>query len=194
VFESDIYVRNGRIDKIGKDLSAMKVRHVLDVKGKYLLPGMIDDHVHFRESSEAYKGDLCSEARAAVAGGITTFFDMPDSNPVVLNSEILETKVKSAAEKSLANYAFYHGASSDNLEEIKSINKKSCCGLKISMGASSGDMLIDRAETLDGMFKHSPVIIATHFEDPTSNVVNQDSYRQIYVDEIPYQLPSKIRC
>ncbi len=193
MFESDIYVRSGRIEKIGKDLSAMKVRHVLDVKGKFILPGMIDSHVNFRDASDVYKGDFYSESRAAVAGGITTFFDMCDPKSAVLNSEILEAKIAVAAKKSLANYAFYHGASSDNLEEIKAIDPLSCCGLKVSMGAASGSMLIDRAETLNDIFKHSPVIIATHCEDTPTIVENEESYRQIYGDDIPFQLHAKIR-
>ena len=193
MFESDVYVRSGRIEKIGKDLSAMKVLHVLDVKGKYLLPGMIDDHVHFRESGEKYKGDLCSESRAAVAGGVTTFFDMPDSNPKVLNSEILEEKALLAAEKSLTNFAFYHAASNDNLEEIKAIDPLSCCGLKVLMGGSSANMLVDSPEVLDKIFEHSPVIIATHCEDTPTIVENEENYRQIYGDDVPFQLHAKIR-
>ncbi len=171
----------------------MKVSHVLDVKGKFLLPGMIDDHVNFRESAGDYKGDLCSESRAAVAGGITTFFDAPVANISVLNSDALEEKVGLAAEKSIANYAFYHGASTDNLEEIKVIDPSSCCGLKVSMGASSESMLVDRPEILNDIFKHSPVIIATHCEDFPTIVENEESYRQIYGDDIPFQLHPKIR-
>ncbi len=196
MFESDIYVRSGRIEKIGKDLSAMKVRHVLDVKGKYLLPGMIDDHVHFRESGDGYKGDIYSESRAAVAGGITTFFDMPDSLPNVLNSEILEAKAELAAEKSLTNYAFYHGASSDNLEEIKAIDPQSSCGLKVLMGASSGftsGMLVDQPEALDKIFQHSPILLATHCEDTPTIIENEESYRQIYGDDLPFELHGKVR-
>jgi dihydroorotase len=193
VFESDIYIRSGRIEKIGKDLSSMKVRHILDVKGKFLLPGMIDDNVHFRDSDSQYNGSISSESRAAVAGGITTFFDMPNSIPHVLNSEILEAKVEEASEQSLANYAFYHGASSDNLEDIKAIDPLSCCGLKVFMGGSSGATLLDKPEALDDVFKHSPVIIATHCEDNPIIVENEESYRQIYGDDIPFQLHSKIR-
>ena len=193
MFESDIYVRGGRIDKIGKDLSAMKVLHVLDVKGKYLLPGMIDDQVHFRNSEADYKGDLCSESRAAVAGGVTTFFDMPDSKPEALDSEILEAKAELATEKSLANFSFYHGASNDNLEEIKAIDPQSCCGLKVFMGGSSGNMLVDRPEVLDKIFEHSPVIIATHCEDTPIIVENEENYRQIYGDDVPFQVHAKIR-
>ncbi len=193
MFESDIYVRSGRIEKIGKDLSNMKVRHTLDVKGKFLLPGMIDDHVHFREPGMEYKGDLSSESRAAVAGGITTFFDMPDTIPHVLNSDVLEAKAELASSKSLANYAFYHGASSDNLENIKAIDPLSCCGLKVYMGGASGEVLVDRPEALDDIFKHSPVVIATHCEDMPTIVENEESYRQIYGDDLPFQLHAKIR-
>ncbi len=193
MFESDVYVRSGRIEKIGRDLSTMKVRHVLDVKGKFLLPGMIDDHVHFCEPGMEYKGDLSSESRSAVAGGITTFFDMPDTIPHVVNSQLLEAKAELAAEKSLANYAFYHGASTDNLEEIKAIDSQSCCGLKVYMGGSSSDELVDRPETLDDIFKHSPVIIATHCEDNPTIVENEESYRQIYGDDVPFQLHAKVR-
>ncbi|HIQ15840.1 MAG TPA: hypothetical protein EYH38_09800 [Leucothrix sp.] len=109
IFDGDIYIRNGRIDKIDKNLSSMKVQQVLDIKGKYLLPGMIDDQVHFRDPGMPKKGNICIESQAAIAGGITTFFDMPNTIPNVLDSELLEDKMKLAAEKSLANYSFYHG-------------------------------------------------------------------------------------
>lgn len=193
MFESDIYVRSGRIEKIGKDLSNMKVRHTLDVKGKFLLPGMIDDHVHFHEPGMEYKGDFSSESRAAVAGGITTFFDMPDTIPHVFNSEVLEAKARLASTKSIANFAFYHGASNDNLEDIKAIDSLACCGLKIFMGGASRALLVDKAEILDDIFKSSPVLIATHCEDMPTIVDNEESYRQIYGDDIPFQLHAKIR-
>jgi len=193
IFESDIYIRGGRIEKIGKDLSSMKVQNILDVKGKYVLPGMIDDQVHFREPGMTYKADLCTESRAAVAGGVTTFFDMPNTIPNVLNSEILEDKMKLAAEKSIANYSFYHGTSNDNLEEIKAIDPLACCGLKVFMGASTGNMLVDDEETLNGVFKHAPLLIATHCEDTPTIVENEENYRQIYGDDIPFELHPIIR-
>jgi len=171
----------------------MKVRHVLDIKGKYLLPGMIDAHVHFREPGLEYKGDIYSESRAAVSGGVTTFFDMPNTIPKVNSSKILEDKILIAEEKSLANFSFYYGASSNNLEEVKAIDPKSCCGLKVSMGDSAGNMLLDKPETLNEFFKHSPVLIAAHCEDTPTIIENEESYRQIFGDDIPFELHSTIR-
>ena len=193
IFESDVYIRSGRIEKIGKDLSSMKVLNVLDIKGKYLLPGMIDDHVHFREPGMTGAGDLCSESRAAVAGGITTFFDMPNTIPAVLNSRLLEDKMKLAEEKSVANYSFYHGTSNTNLEEIKAIDPLSCCGLKIFMGSDDWEILVDEEETLNNIFEASPLLIATHCEDMPTIIENEESFRQIYGDDIPIELHSKIR-
>ena len=193
VFESDIYIRSGRIEKIGKDLSSLKVLNVLDVKGKFVMPGMIDGHVHFREPGFTHKGTIKTESHAAVAGGITTFFDMPDTDPYVLNSEILEQKMTLAAEKSLANYSFYHGASNENIEEIKAIDPLACCGLKVYMGDSTGDMLVDDVETLNQVFKHAPLLVATHCEDTPTIVENEENYRQIFGDEIPFELHPRIR-
>ena len=193
IVESDIYIRRGRIEKIAKDLSSMKVSNVLDVKGKHVMPGMIDDHVHFSEPGLTHKGDIKSESRAAVAGGITTFFDMPDSIPNVLNSERLEEKMQLAAETSIANYSFYHGASNDNIEDIKMIDPLACCGLKVFMGGSNGNMLVDDEETLNDIFEHTPILLATHCEDTPTIVENEENYRQIYGDEIPIEFHSKIR-
>jgi len=193
IFESDIYVRNGRIDKIAKDLSSMKVQQVIDIKGKYLLPGMIDDQVHFRDPGMPQKGTIKTESQAAVAGGITTFFDMPNTIPNVLDSEILEDKMMLAAENSIANYSFYHGTSNDNLEAIKAIDPLACCGLKVFMGASTGNMLVDDIEILNGVFEHAPVLVATHCEDTPTIIENEENYRQIYGDDIPFELHPKIR-
>ena len=193
ISEADIYVRNGRIDKIAKDLSNLKVTQVLDLKGKYLLPGMIDDQVHFRDPGMPQKGDIYTESQAAVAGGITTYFDMPNTIPNVLDSLILEDKMALAAEKSIANYSFYHGTSNDNIEAIKAIDPLACCGLKVFMGASTGNMLVDNEETLNDVFKHAPLIVATHCEDTPTIIENEENYRQIYGDEIPFELHPEIR-
>lgn len=193
IFESDIYVRNGRIDKIAKDLSSMKVQQIIDIKGKYLLPGMIDDQVHFRDPGMPQKGTINTESQAAVAGGITTFFDMPNTIPNVLDSEILEDKMMLAAENSIANYSFYHGTSNDNLEAIKAIDPLACCGLKVFMGASTGNMLVDDIEILNAVFEHAPVLVATHCEDTPTIIENEENYRQIYGDDIPFELHPKIR-
>lgn len=193
VFNGDIYVRNGRIDKIGKDLSSLKVQQVLDVKGKYLLPGMIDDQVHFRDPGKPHKSDFFAESQAAVAGGITTFFDMPNTISSVLDSDALEKKMKLAAENSIANYSFYHGTSHDNLEAIKAIDPRACCGLNVFMGASTANMLVDDEETLNSVFQYAPLLLATHCEDTPIIIENEENYRQIYGDEIPFELHPKIR-
>ena len=193
IIESDIYIRSGRIEKIGKDLSAMKVSTVLDVKGKYIIPGMIDNQVHFREPGAEHKGNIKSESRAAVAGGITTFFDMPNTIPHVLNSERLEEKMAIAEKNSIANYSFYHGASRDNLENIKTIDPLSCCGLKVFMGSTTDSLLVDDRETLSKIFEHAPLLLASHCEDTPTIVENSENYRQIYGDDVPMVLHPKIR-
>lgn len=193
ITEADIYVRGGRIEKISKDLSAMKIANVLDVKGKYLLPGMIDDQVHFREPGKEDKGNIKSESRAAVVGGITTFFDMPNTIPHVLNSEALEEKMSIAEKSSIANYSFYHGSSNHNLDNIKIIDPLSCCGLKIFMGSTNGNVLIDHEDSLSDIFKSAPLLVATHCEDTPTVIENQENYRQIYGDDVPISLHPNIR-
>lgn len=193
IIESDVYIRSGRIEKIGKDLSSMKVLHVLDLKGKYLLPGMIDEHVHFREPGNTQRGDINSESRAAVAGGITTFFDMPNTIPAVTNNQLLEEKMALAAEKSIANYSCYMAATHDNLDDIKRIGPLSCCGVKVYMGGERGELLLDDEASLSQVFKHSPLLVATHCEDMPTIVENEENYRQIYGDDIPFEMHPKIR-
>ncbi len=193
IIESDIYIRNGRIEKIGKDLSSMKVLHVLDLKGKYLLPGMIDANVHCREPGKTEKGDFSYESKAAVAGGVTTFFDMPDTLPTTTDFQALGDKIKLAAEKSLANYSCYLGATNDNLEVIKALDPDLHCGVKICLGDRRGGVLVDKPEIIEQIFVHSPVLIAAHCEDMPSIIENEESYRQIYGDDIPFELHPKIR-
>ncbi|HIP81471.1 MAG TPA: dihydroorotase [Leucothrix mucor] len=193
IVESDIYIRNGRIEKIGKDLSRMKVLQVMDVKGKHVIPGMIDDNVHFKKENESAASNLYSESQAAVAGGITTFFDMPDSLPHTVDLQTLEDKMSLASEKSLANYSFYLGVGYENTEIIKSLDHNLNCGLKICMGDARGNMLVDRPEIVEEVFKSSPTLIAAHCEDMPMITENLESYRQIYGDEIPFELHPKIR-
>ncbi len=193
IVESDIYIRNGRIEKIGKDLSMMKVLHVLDVKGKHVMPGMIDDNVHIKKRDNNAKTSLYSESQAAVAGGITTFFDMPDASPETVDLQVLEEKMQLASEKSLANYSFYLGVSYENIELIKSLEPNLNCGLKICLGNARGNMLVDRPETVDEVFKHSPTLITAHCEDMPMIIESEESYRQIYGDDIPLELHPKIR-
>ncbi len=184
IHETDILIRQGRIEQIGSGLQTDKGDQVIDAAGKLLLPGMIDDQVHFREPGLTHKGDIATESRAAVAGGITSYMEMPNVNPPTLNAENLEAKYRLAAQKSLANHAFYLGASNDNLEDIKSLDPQAACGVKVFMGASTGNMLVDNPEILEGIFAHSPVLIATHCEDTPTILANEARYKQQFGDNL----------
>jgi dihydroorotase len=188
----DVLIHNGRIQAIGNNLSAPGVK-VLDAKERYLMPGMIDDQVHFREPGLTHKGDMATESGAAVAGGITSFMDMPNTIPNTLTTEILNEKKQLAAGRSTANYAFYLGASNDNIEAIKALNPRDACGIKVFMGASTGNMLVDDPEVLEQIFTHAPTLIAAHCEDTPTIVENEESYRSIYGDNIPFSLHPTIR-
>lgn len=188
----DVLVRDGRIAALGRQLSAPGVP-VLDAAGRYLLPGMIDDQVHFREPGLTHKADMASESRAAVAGGITSFMDMPNTLPNTLNADTLQAKKRLAAGRSVANYAFYLGASNDNIEAIKALDPREACGIKVFMGASTGNMLVDDPEVLEQIFTHAPTLVAAHCEDTPTILENEESYRSIYGDGIPFQLHPVIR-
>ncbi len=189
---ADVLIKNGRIEAIGAQLSRANVQ-VLDAAGRYLLPGMIDDQVHFREPGLTHKADISTESRAAVAGGITSFMDMPNTIPNALNAELLNAKKQLAAGRSLANFSFYLGASNDNLEAIKALDPKDACGIKVFMGASTGNMLVDDPEVLEQIFTHAPTLIAAHCEDTPMIVENEESFRSIYGDNIPFNLHPTIR-
>ena len=146
ISQLDILIENGRISQIGKDLQSMQAETVIDAEGKLVLPGMIDDQVHFREPGLTHKGGLASESRAAIAGGITSFFDMPNVNPLTVTLERLEEKFQHAADKCAGNYAFYLGATNDNIDELRRLKRGVTCGIKIFMGASTGNMLVDDDE------------------------------------------------
>jgi dihydroorotase len=196
ITESDIYIRSGRIEKIGKDLSAMKVQQVLDIKGKFILPGMIDANVHFQQNSsntECNNKSCCNESHAAVVGGVTTYFDIPNSHTLVESTEQLEEKMLFAAEHSLANYSYYLGALNNNIEEIKSLDPRSSCGIHVFMGGARDGRLVDEPEQLNTLFKHSPTLLNTHCEDTPTIIENEESYRQLYGDEIPFQFHPTIR-
>ena len=193
ILPRDVLIRHGRIEKIGSNLSADASVTVLDAQGRFLLPGMIDDQVHFREPGLTHKATIASESSAAVAGGITSFMDMPNTIPNTLTSELLNNKKCLAAGRSMGNYAFYLGASNDNLEAIKALNPKDACGIKVFMGASTGNMLVDDPEILEQIFTHAPTIIAAHCEDTPTILENEESYRSIYGDNIPFQLHPTIR-
>ena len=166
---------------------------ILDLEGKYLIPGVIDDQVHFREPGLTHKADIHSESRAAVAGGVTSFMDMPNNNPPILTQELLEEKYRMGAEKSLANYSFYMGTSNDNLEEVLKTDPKKVCGIKIFMGSSTGNMLVDDIETLEGIFSKANMLIATHCEDEETIRKNSAEYKARFGDDMPFEKHPEIR-
>lgn len=165
VFTADLRIENGRIARIDGGLAARDGEQVVDAAGRWLLPGMIDDQVHFREPGLTHKGDMATESAAAVAGGLTTFMDMPNTNPPTLNADALQAKYDAAAGRARANYGFYMGASNDNLEHIQRLDPKTAPGIKVFMGASTGNMLVDNPDTLDAIFRDAPTPIITHCED-----------------------------
>ena len=169
-FVASVFVSDGKIAKIvRKDQVPEPVEgpacEVIDATGKYLIPGIIDEHVHFREPGLTHKADIYTESRAAVAGGVTSFMDMPNTNPQTITQELLQQKFDLAAEKSLANYSFYLGATNDNLAEVVKTDPKKVCGIKLFMGSSTGNMLVDKNEVLVRLFRESPCLIAAHCED-----------------------------
>ena len=166
---ASVFVSNGLIAKIVPDGSPFDAGSatVIDGTGKYLIPGIIDEHVHFREPGLTHKADIYTESRAAVAGGVTSFMDMPNTNPQTTTQELLQQKFDLAAEKSLANYSFYLGATNDNLAEVVKTDPKKVCGIKLFMGSSTGNMLVDKNEVLVRLFRESPCLIAAHCEDET---------------------------
>lgn len=193
ILESDLMVRNGRIDKIASEISTPAGADVVDAKGRHLLPGMIDDQVHFREPGLTHKGDFHSESRAAVAGGVTSYMEMPNSKPTTTDAEQLEWKYARAAETSAANYAFYFGATNDNIENIKALDPSSTCGVKVFMGASTGNMLVDDESTLAAIFRESPVMIATHCESTPMIMANMREAMKKYGKQIPVTEHANIR-
>lgn len=193
VFTGDIFLKDGFIDKIGIDLSGIKADRIIDALGKFVLPGVIDDQVHFREPGLTHKADIFTESRAAVAGGITTFMEMPNTVPQALTQELLEEKYQIAARTSLANYSFYMGASNDNLDEVLHTNEKNVCGIKVFMGSSTGNMLVDNIETLEELFEESHMLIATHCEDEGTIRANTEQYKAKYGDDIPMRYHPEIR-
>lgn len=162
--EADLRIKNQRIDKIANEISIKEGDQVVDAQGCWLLPGMIDDQVHFREPGLVHKGTIASESRAAVAGGITSYMEMPNVNPATTTIEALEKKFDIAQQTSAANYSFYLGATEDNLEQIKAIDPSKVCGVKVFMGASTGTLLVEDPTALDNIFRDCPVLIATHCE------------------------------
>ncbi|HPY41242.1 MAG TPA: dihydroorotase [Thiolinea sp.] len=192
ISEADVYIEQGRIEAIGS-LAHKSADRVLDAKGRYLLPGMIDDQVHFREPGLTMKGDLFTESRAAVAGGVTSFMDMPNTVPATLSNELLREKHQLAAGRSLANYGFYLGASSENIELIKSLDLQLTCAVNVFVGSSCSSKLVDDPEVLRSILTSSPVLVTAHCEDMPMIAENEESYRSIYGDAVPFELHGVIR-
>jgi dihydroorotase len=191
--ESDVLVEDGRIAAIGTDIGTGAAGDGLDAAGRLLLPGLIDSQVHFREPGMEYKADIASESGAAVAGGITSFFEMPNTNPPTLSAEALADKFNRAAGRSRANFAFYLGASHDNEEALASIDTRLIPGVKIFMGSSTGNMLVDDPEVLDRIFSTVRVPIATHCEDTPTIKANEQAIRERYGDDLTAQHHPLIR-
>lgn len=173
VRQADLFIENNRIARIDHGLQHLPTDKVIDASGLLLLPGMIDDQVHFREPGLTTKGSIASESAAAVAGGITSFMEMPNVNPPTLNQQALQHKFAIAARHSAANYSFYLGASHSNLDQIKAVDITKVCGVKVFMGASTGNLLVDNPVALEAIFRECPVLIATHCEDGNVIAANQ---------------------
>ena len=192
VQEGDLLVVDGRIAQIGGAISAPGVE-VLDAAGQVLMPGMIDDQVHFREPGVTHKADIATESRAAIAGGITSFMEMPNTKPQTVTLDALEAKFALAAGRAWGNFAFYLGATNDNLDEIRGLGVNQTCGVKVFMGASTGNMLVDDPATLEHIFRDAPGLIATHCEDTPTIQANEQRYREQYGDQIPVRFHPMIR-
>jgi dihydroorotase len=198
-FPGSVLVEDDRIAGIitgsstDTDLAQLSDVRIIDARGKYLLPGVIDDQVHFREPGLTYKGDIASESRAAVAGGVTSFMDMPNTDPKTVTLDLLELKFRTASRSSLANFSFFLGATNDNLGEILKADPASVCGLKVFLGSSTGNMLVDDPEILERIFSRSDLLIAVHSEDEEIIRQNLAKFAEQYGDDIPVQAHPMIR-
>ncbi|MGJ8735311.1 dihydroorotase [Zobellia laminariae] len=191
-FESDVLLQDDLIVKIAVNISDDTAK-VIDIKGKYLLPGVIDDQVHFREPGLTHKGDIASESRAAVAGGITTYMEQPNTIPQTTTIEKLEEKFEMGAKSSFANYSFLFGGTNDNLEELKRLDRNACSGVKLFLGSSTGNMLVDDEVVIEEIFRNTEMVISTHCEDEGTIKRNLAEYKEKYGDDIPIKYHPKIR-
>lgn len=196
-FRGSVLIDGDKIERVfpysvpkNYDLTGVEIHNAT---GLYLIPGVIDDQVHFREPGLTHKGDIASESRAAVAGGVTSFMEMPNTNPQTVTQELLEQKYRRAAEVSPANYSFYMGATNDNLDEVLKTDPSKVCGIKVFMGSSTGNMLVDDDKTLTEIFKHAPTLVATHCEDENTIQKNIAIARQRYGENVPISRHCHIR-
>jgi dihydroorotase len=190
--EGDLLIDGERIARVGGEIAAAGAK-VVDARGLFLMPGMIDDQVHFREPGLTHKADLATESRAAVAGGITSFMDMPNTQPQTVSLEALEAKFALAAGRAWGNYAFYLGATNDNIDQIRRLGANQTCGIKVFMGASTGNMLVDDPAVLDVLFRDAPTLLAAHCEDTPTIRANEATFRAKYGDAIPIRFHPEIR-
>ncbi|MCF8452314.1 MAG: dihydroorotase [Pedobacter sp.] len=191
-FIGDVFIKNGLIEQIGSSLN-MAADKVINAEGLHLFPGCIDDQVHFREPGLTHKADIFTESRAAIAGGITSFMEMPNTVPNTLTQELLEDKYQIAERTSAANYSFFMGAGNDNLEQVLKTDPKNVCGIKVFMGSSTGNMLVDNEKTLDGIFSRTPMLVATHCEDEATIRANAERFNLQYGDDLTSEMHPLIR-
>ena len=183
IYESDVAIKNARIELIQSSID-QEAKQIIDIAGRYLLPGLIDDQVHFREPGLTHKGDIATESRAGLAGGVTSYFEMPNVNPTTTTNENLAKKFEMASTRSLSNYSFHLGGSNTNIEEIKKVDIHQAAALKVFMGASTGEMLVDSLDALDDIFHYSPLIVVTHCEDPKRVKDREKLFDEKYGDKV----------
>ena len=193
IFESDILLDGDRIARIDTGLSASSADEVIDVQGCHVLPGLIDDQVHLREPGLTHKATIPSESRAAVCGGVTSFMEMPNTSPPTTDRAALADKYARAADRSFANFAFYLGATNDNLQEIQRVTSADACGIKVFMGASTGNMLVDDPDVLENIFADAALLVATHCEDSPTIRANEERFRQRFGEDVPMSAHPEIR-
>ena len=192
IFESDVLLEGDFIARIDTDISDPNAK-VIDLEGDLLLPGIIDDQVHFREPGLTHKGTIATESRAAIAGGITTYMEQPNTNPQTTTIQKLEDKFAIAAKDSFANYSFLFGGTNDNLEELKRLDKNACSGVKLFLGSSTGNMLVDDEKVLEQIFRNTEMVISAHCEDEGTIRANLAKYKEMYGDNIPMEMHPIIR-
>ncbi|PLX13062.1 MAG: dihydroorotase [Marinilabiliales bacterium] len=193
-FIGDVFIVDDIIEKITESNShSYEGFDIISAEGLYLFPGVIDDQVHFRDPGLTYKGDIYSESKAAVAGGVTSYMEMPNTDPPAVTIDILEEKYKKAATNSLANYSFYMGASNENIEEIKRVDPNNICGIKVFMGSSTGNLLVDNQKALEDIFKNAPTLVATHCEDEETIQKNNQDFLKKYGLDAPTSIHPQLR-
>lgn len=191
-FFGDVFIKNGLIEQIGSSLN-IAAEKVINAEGLHLFPGCIDDQVHFREPGLTHKANIFTESRSAVAGGITSFMEMPNTVPNALTQQLLEDKYQIARQTSAGNYSFFMGAGNDNLDEVLKTDPKTVCGIKVFMGSSTGDMLVDNEKTLEGIFTNAPMLVATHCEDEATIRANSAEFKVQYEDNLTPEMHPLIR-